>query len=209
MAISRRRRAGAEDLVQVTVLLGRDDTVHVRSATAHDIAPDDLARAATVMCVEWAVRWTLTDSGWSHAQVERHLALICASRSASEYNTRINADTVAVGAPPPGTVGETVHGRLTQDADGKFLTHWRMPEGCAEPREAARVLAVLWSLAEQAGYGTVVQHALYALRGGFGGEGQFTPSEHSRLATSLVAFGVEMTQADRQAAESRSRMRAV
>lgn len=212
MASPRERRRGSAEVGTYDVLLGADARSYVRLAGApRDPSEEaaELARASVVLCVDWAVRACLSENGWSPRQTAGHLERLCRSTSAAEYATRTGTTKVVVGAPPLGTVGPSVSVRLSRAEDGRFSLEWRVPETCRNVSASARVLAALWTLAEEAGHGPVVHHALYALRGGFQRSGFFDPAVADDLVASLVNFGVEMAAAEESAAASRAQLRIV
>lgn len=212
MASPRERRRGPVEVGTYEVLLGADTRSYVRTGgTGSDLADEaaELARASVVLCVDWAVRGCLSDHGWSPRQATGHLERVCRSTSATDYATRTGTSEVVVGAPPLGTLGPSVTVTLGRAEDGRFAVRWRVPEVCRTVSASARVLAALWSLADDAGHGPVVHHALFALRGGFERSGFFAPAVADDLVASLVNFGVEMAAADESAATSRAQLRIV
>lgn len=208
MAGARNRRSGVEPVGHLHLLLGGDGCAYVRWSPA-EADPGELGRVAVVAAIDWAARAALRDRGWSRRQVSGFLERVCRSASAHDYNVRCGTSEVAHGAPPPGTLGPSVLLDVGRAPEGAFDMQWKAPQECLSVSGAERVLAALWSLAEEGGHTGAVHHALFALRGGFDHSGPFAPDVAGDLVASLVNFGVEMADTDVRAQESRSRLRLV
>lgn len=212
-----RRRESVTELGRLQVLLGNDRTGYVRWTSAPvgegAVVPDiDPGRLATVAAVDWAVRASLTTSGFTTAEVDALLTGACAARTAGEYAERRALDAVVVDAPPPGTLGGAVHVDVSAPPQAAFRLRWGVPATPTDMttlKAARQVLAATWWLADQHGHGDAVHHALFTLRGGFGQAGPFAPDLAEQLVTSLLTFGTDMADSDARAQEARARLRIV
>lgn len=216
MAGVRIRRRSPVRLGRLHVMLGADRHVYVRWApvdgAGHDV-DTGLGRVAAVACVDWAVRMTLSDHGWSRRQVAGHLERACRTASAPDYNARAGTVAVRHAAPPVGTVGPSIHLDATAetavDGERRIALEWSVPPQMRAVSDSERLVAGLWAVASDSEHGDTVHHALRALRGGFARSGGFAPSTADDLVLSLLEFGDEMAFSERRAREWRSRLRVV
>lgn len=208
--IRRARRDTVRDLGRLDLLLARDRVVYARWPEA---APPRADRIAAVAAVDWVVRTTVTSSPFTPRQVAGLLERVCRSASAAEYAERCGTTRLVDAAPPIGTVGPTISVSVQEIslADGALETvrpslrlDWIVPHGAATVSTAERVLAALWVIAEDAGHGESVQHALYTVRGGFEESGPFPDGARDTLVASLLRFGVEIAGTEERARTSRS-----
>lgn len=216
MGMSRVRSRQGVRLGRLHALIAGDEHVYVR--WAGNALPDagsgvDLAKVATVACVDWAVRLTLTGHAWTRRQVSGHLERACRTPSASDYAERAGTRGVVQEAPPAGTPGLPVHVDVSlQAVPGplqRLALTWSASASSCSVADSERLMAGLWLVAEEGERGDTLHHALRALRGGFEGSGGFAPAVAAGLAASLVEFGEERAAGEREAAERRARMRLV
>ena len=216
MAGVRIRRRARVRLGRLHVMLAADRYVYVRWTTFDQASEDldtGLSRVAAVACVEWAVRMTLTDHGWSRRQVTGHLERACRTASAPDYNARNGTLAVVQSAPPVGTPGPSIQVEATLETvstgERRIVLEWSVPPGFRSVADSERLVAALWGLATEGEHGDSVHHALRALRGGYERSGGFDPSAADDLVASLLEFGDDLTASERRAREWRSQLRVV